>query len=49
MECYQRGIIDENDTDGLKLNWGDAGVTFQTIRKIGYREGFGNVLAEGLR
>jgi len=47
MECYQRGIIDEKDTDGLKLNWGDAGVVLELMRKITYREGFGNILAEG--
>jgi len=47
MECWQRGIIDESDTDGLKLEWGDAGVALELIRKIAYREGFGNVLAEG--
>jgi aldehyde:ferredoxin oxidoreductase len=47
MECYQRGIIDEKDTDGLKLCWGDAGVALEMIRRISYREGFGNILAEG--
>ena len=47
MECYQRGILNERDTDGLKLNWGDAGVALELIRKIAYREGFGNILAEG--
>jgi len=47
MECYQRGIINEKDADGLKLNWGDAGVALELIRKIVYREGFGSILAEG--
>lgn len=47
MECYQRGIISERDTDGLKLNWGDAGLALELIRKISYREGFGDILAEG--
>ena len=47
MECYQRGIIDEKDTDGLHLNWGDAEVALELTRKIAYREGFGNILAEG--
>jgi aldehyde:ferredoxin oxidoreductase len=47
MECYQRGIIDENDADGLSLNWGDTEVILELIRKISYREGFGNILAEG--
>ena len=47
MECYQRGIIDERDADGLKLNWGDADVALELIRKMAYREGFGAILAEG--
>ncbi len=47
MECYQRGILTEKDTGGLKLEWGDAGVALELIRKIAYREGFGDLLAEG--
>jgi len=47
MECYQKGIITEADTDGLKLEWGDADTALKLIRKIAYREGFGDVLAEG--
>ncbi len=47
MECYQRGILKDSDTDGLKLNWGDAGVALELTRKIAYREGFGDLLAEG--
>jgi len=47
MECFQRGIIDERDTDGLRLEWGDAAVALELMRKIAYREGFGNILAEG--
>lgn len=47
MECYQRGILSEKDTDGLKLEWGNAEVILELIRKISYREGFGNILAEG--
>lgn len=47
MECYQRGILTEADTDGLKLEWGNAEVALELMRKISYREGFGNLLAEG--
>jgi aldehyde:ferredoxin oxidoreductase len=47
LECFERGIITEKDTDGLKLHWGDYGVVFELIRKLVYREGFGNILAEG--
>jgi aldehyde:ferredoxin oxidoreductase len=47
MECFQRKIITEDDTDGLVLNWGDAQLALDLIKKISYREGFGNILAEG--
>jgi aldehyde:ferredoxin oxidoreductase len=47
MECYQRGIIDEKDTGGLSLNWGDADVSLKLTRQMALREGFGDLLAEG--
>lgn len=47
MECFQRGIITEKDTGGLKLEWGNAELALDLTRKIAYREGFGNILAEG--
>jgi aldehyde:ferredoxin oxidoreductase len=47
MELYQRGIINENDTDGLKLEWGDDETVIKLIEKIAHREGLGNILAEG--
>jgi aldehyde:ferredoxin oxidoreductase len=47
MECFQRGIIDEKDTGGLALNWGDAEVSLALIGRIARREGFGDLLAEG--
>lgn len=47
MELYQRGIISEKDTDGLKLRWGDGEVILKLLEKIAHRDGFGNLLAEG--
>ena len=47
MECFQRGILTENDTDGQPLEWGDAAAALVWIEKIAYRRGFGNILAEG--
>lgn len=49
FECYQRGILKRKDTDGLKLEWGNKKVILDLIRKVAYREGFGDVLAEGCR
>ena len=47
FECYQRGILTRKDTDGLRLEWGNKEVILELVRKVAYREGFGDVLAEG--
>ncbi len=47
MECYEKGLITEQDTDGLKLNFGNSEVLAPLIEKIAKREGFGDLLAEG--
>lgn len=49
MEAWQRGLITAKDTDGLDLSWGNVDAVIQLVRKIAYREGFGNILAEGSR
>ncbi len=49
FECFQRGLIGRRETGGLELNWGDYRVQLELIRRIAFREGFGNLLAEGVR
>jgi aldehyde:ferredoxin oxidoreductase len=49
MELYEEGILTEADTDGYSLKWGDEEAIHAFIRKIAYREGFGDILAEGSR
>jgi len=49
MDCYEKGIIDKSDTDGLELNFGNAEATIELVHKTAKREGFGNILAEGER
>ncbi|MFC1871106.1 aldehyde ferredoxin oxidoreductase family protein [Chloroflexota bacterium] len=49
MELFQRGIITTKDTDGLDLGWGNDDAVVQMIEKIAFREGFGDILAEGSR
>ena len=49
MECYEKGIITEEDTQGLDLTWGNHKAMMQLIEKIAKREGIGNILAEGTR
>jgi aldehyde:ferredoxin oxidoreductase len=47
MECFQRGILTEKETDGLSLKWGNGKVVLELIRKIAHREGIGDLLAKG--
>jgi len=47
MECYERGVITKEDTDGIELTWGNGKAMVAIVERIGQREGFGAVLADG--
>jgi aldehyde:ferredoxin oxidoreductase len=47
MECFERGILTEKDTNGLKLNFCNSEVMLQLLEMIAHRKGLGNILAEG--
>jgi len=49
MECYENGIIGKEDTDGIELTWGNADAMIAMIHKIARREGFGDILADGVK
>lgn len=49
VDCYERGIITKEDTDGLEMKWGNAEAVRQMLHKVAKREGFGNLLAEGIK
>ena len=49
MKCYEEGIVTKKDADGLDLTWGNHGSIVKLIEKIAKREGFGDVLADGVR
>ncbi|MBI2909141.1 MAG: hypothetical protein HYX92_15965 [Chloroflexi bacterium] len=48
VECYEKGLLTRKDTDGLEMTWGNVPAVRAMLRKIAYREGFGDVLAEGV-
>ncbi len=47
MECYEKGILTNEQTGGLALNFGDSELVVSLIDKIAKREGIGDLLAEG--
>ena len=48
IECYENGLITKDQTDGLELTWGNADAIVAMTEKIGNREGFGDILADGI-
>jgi aldehyde:ferredoxin oxidoreductase len=49
MECCERQILTSGDTDGLDLRFGKVEAAIEMIHKIANKDGFGNVLADGVR
>ncbi len=49
MESFDKGILTEEDTDGLELIWGNGEAMVEMVRKIAHREGLGDILAEGVK
>jgi aldehyde:ferredoxin oxidoreductase len=49
MECFDKGLITRDDTDGVELTWGNHQAMMEMLRKIGEREGFGELLGEGVK
>ena len=49
MELYEKGIISKKDTGGLELNFGNHEAMVALLRMMAYREGIGDLLADGTR
>ena len=49
MQCFEKGLITSEDCDGGQLRWGNVDDILAMLNKIAYREGFGNILAEGTK
>jgi len=48
-ELYEKGIITKADTDGLELVYGNHQAMIELLHKIGRYEGFGKILAMGVK
>jgi len=49
MELYEKGILTKEDTGGLALNFGNHEAMNTILRQMAYREGVGDLLADGSR
>lgn len=48
VESFENGLITSEQAGELDLEFGNAGVMIEMVRRIGEREGLGDVLAEGM-
>lgn len=48
MDAFTSGQIGGGDTGGLELEWGDQEMMLQLAHMVARREGFGDVLADGM-
>ena len=49
MECFENGVISESDMDGISLRWGHGEAMVAMLEKMIMREGFGDILADGVK
>lgn len=49
IECYENGLITKSDTDGIEMTWGNHQSIVAMTEKLVKREGFGDVLADGVK
>jgi aldehyde:ferredoxin oxidoreductase len=47
MECFEKGLLTVEDTNGLELHFGNAEAMVELTRQICERQGLGDLLAEG--
>jgi len=47
FECFQREKLSVSDCDGLHLNWGNKDAIIPIIKRMAYRKGLGDLLADG--
>jgi aldehyde:ferredoxin oxidoreductase len=47
MECFEKGLIDKNDTDGIDLRFGNDEAMIAVLNKMVKQEGFGKQIAKG--
>jgi aldehyde:ferredoxin oxidoreductase len=49
MECFEKELISPGQTGGLEIRFGDSEASLAAIERMAMREGFGDIMAEGVR
>jgi aldehyde:ferredoxin oxidoreductase len=49
IECFENGVLTLEDTDGIAMNWGNYNSMIEMTTKLALRDGFGDVIADGVK
>ncbi len=49
MECFAKDLISSRETEGVEIRFGDSEASLAAIQMIAYRQGFGDILAGGVK
>ena len=49
IECFENGLITQKDTDGIEMRWGNHRSIVAMTEKMAKRQGFGDILADGVK
>ncbi len=49
MECFEKGLLTLNDTGGIDLRFGNDRAMMQVLQMMAFRDGIGDLLADGSR
>jgi aldehyde:ferredoxin oxidoreductase len=49
MDCYERGLLSQEQLGGIDAKFGNADAMVQLVEKMGRREGVGELLADGVK
>lgn len=49
MECQEKGYLTAERLGGLRIRWGDVEAAASLLQMINHRQGFGDILAEGVK
>ena len=44
MECFETGLLNSEELDGLEANFGNTAAMLELLQKIARRQGIGNLL-----
>ncbi len=49
MECFERGLINESNTEGMDLSFGNRINALELLHQMADGEGFGTIVGQGIR